>query len=60
MWIDNKLASSAELDLTTVINDSSADEKEQIYLLQNLHQKLIRPFNMDGQKMEMYSKLCSV
>ncbi|GAB6474471.1 hypothetical protein P4T37_18835 [Bacillus mobilis] len=27
MWIDNILTSSADLDLTTVINDSSADEK---------------------------------
>ena len=60
MWIDNKLASSAELDLTTVINDSSADEKGTDILTTELAPKLIRPFNMDGQKMEMYSKLCSV
>ena len=60
MCIDNKLASSAELDLTTVINDSSADEKGTDILTTELAPKLIRPFNMDGQKMEMYSKLCSV
>ena len=50
MWIDNKLASSAELDLTTVINDSSADEKGTDILTTELAPKLIRPFNMDGQK----------